>query len=56
LDVWKWQRYSMDYIKGGTKLLLCQVLMGKVYHCTQLVSQMHVQPHEFDRFRSPARI
>src|SRR4051812_34065380 len=26
------QRYSMDYIKGGTKLLLCQVLTGRVYH------------------------
>ncbi|CAF1352093.1 unnamed protein product [Rotaria sp. Silwood1] len=29
--------FSMGYIKGATKLLLCQVLQGKVYHCTQLI-------------------
>ncbi|CAF0806477.1 unnamed protein product [Rotaria sp. Silwood1] len=30
--------YSMGYIKGSTKLLLCQVLQGKVYQCTQLIT------------------
>lgn len=29
--------YSMSYIQGATKLLLCQVLCGKVYKCTKLI-------------------
>ncbi|XP_048239190.1 uncharacterized protein LOC124148675 [Haliotis rufescens] len=29
--------YSMSYIQGATKLLLCQVLPGKVYKCTKLI-------------------
>ncbi|KAK7481278.1 hypothetical protein BaRGS_00027538 [Batillaria attramentaria] len=29
--------YSMGYIAGSTKLLLCQVLPGKVFHCTKLI-------------------
>ncbi|XP_064613659.1 uncharacterized protein LOC135477473 [Liolophura sinensis] len=29
--------YSMGYIQGATSLLLCQVLPGKVYQCTQLI-------------------
>ncbi|XP_033761484.1 uncharacterized protein LOC117343249 [Pecten maximus] len=29
--------YSMGYIHGSTKLLLCQVLPGKVFQCTKLI-------------------
>jgi hypothetical protein len=29
--------YSMTYIKGASKLLLCQVLPGKAYRCTNLI-------------------
>ncbi|KAL8622378.1 hypothetical protein ACOMHN_041706 [Nucella lapillus] len=29
--------YSMGYISGGQKLLLCQVLPGKTYQCTKLI-------------------
>ncbi|XP_069111870.1 uncharacterized protein [Argopecten irradians] len=29
--------YSMSYIQGATKLLLCQVLPGKVFQCTKLI-------------------
>ncbi|XP_021350786.1 uncharacterized protein LOC110448723 isoform X2 [Mizuhopecten yessoensis] len=29
--------YSMSYIHGATKLLLCQVLPGKVFQCTKLI-------------------
>ena len=29
--------YSMGYIQGAQKLLLCQVLPGKVYKCTKLI-------------------
>ena len=29
--------YSMNYIRGASKLLLCQVLPGKVYRCTNLI-------------------
>lgn len=29
--------YSMSYISGSTKFLLCQVLPGKVYNCTKLI-------------------
>ncbi|CAF4803570.1 unnamed protein product, partial [Rotaria magnacalcarata] len=33
----------MGYIKGSTKLLLCQVLQGKVYQCTQLITGADLQ-------------
>ncbi|XP_062589325.1 uncharacterized protein LOC134250975 [Saccostrea cucullata] len=29
--------YSMGYIQGAEKLLLCQVLPGKVFHCKKLI-------------------
>ncbi|XP_060085829.1 uncharacterized protein LOC132565212 [Ylistrum balloti] len=29
--------YSMGYIQGSTKLLLCQVLPGNVFQCTKLI-------------------
>lgn len=29
--------YCMGYIKGADKLLLCQVLPGKVFHCKKLI-------------------
>ncbi|XP_071157641.1 uncharacterized protein [Mytilus edulis] len=29
--------YSMGYISGASQLLLCQVLPGKVFHCTNLI-------------------
>ncbi|XP_066302677.1 uncharacterized protein [Branchiostoma lanceolatum] len=29
--------YSMPYIKGGNRILLCQVLPGKVYQCSSLI-------------------
>eukprot|EP01029_Cantina_marsupialis_P011477 TRINITY_DN2559_c0_g1_i2.p1 TRINITY_DN2559_c0_g1~~TRINITY_DN2559_c0_g1_i2.p1 ORF type:complete len:569 (+),score=173.00 TRINITY_DN2559_c0_g1_i2:83-1789(+) len=29
--------YCMGYIKGGTKLLLSKVLLGKAFHCTKLI-------------------
>ncbi|CAF1404341.1 unnamed protein product [Adineta steineri] len=33
----EYPNYSMGYIKGATKLLLCQILQGKVFQCTQLI-------------------
>ncbi|XP_041366331.1 uncharacterized protein LOC121381203 [Gigantopelta aegis] len=30
--------YSIGYIKGATKLLLCQVLTGKVFQCTKVIT------------------
>ncbi|KAK6168972.1 hypothetical protein SNE40_020113 [Patella caerulea] len=36
--------YSMGYIQGATKLLLCQVLLGKSYTCTALRSSSQVEP------------
>lgn len=35
--------YSMGYIKGGQKLLLCQVLPGKVYKCPGLIHGQALQ-------------
>lgn len=35
--------YSMKYIRGASKLLLCQVLPGKVYRCANLI---HGEPLE----------
>ncbi|CAG5130807.1 unnamed protein product, partial [Candidula unifasciata] len=29
--------YSMSYIQGGSKLMLCQVLPGKVYECQSMI-------------------
>lgn len=44
--------YSMTYIRGASKLLLCQVLPGKVYRCTNLI---HGEPLEIghDSHTSP---
>lgn len=44
--------YSMTYIRGASKLLLCQVLPGKVYRCTNLI---HGEPLEMghDSHTSP---
>ncbi|XP_077979334.1 uncharacterized protein LOC144434691 [Glandiceps talaboti] len=33
----EYPRYSMTYIRGGTRLLLCLVLVGKAYHCDNLM-------------------
>uniref|UniRef100_A0A8B8BUY0 Poly [ADP-ribose] polymerase n=1 Tax=Crassostrea virginica TaxID=6565 RepID=A0A8B8BUY0_CRAVI len=33
----EYPEYSMDYIDGAEKLLLCQVLPGKVFHCKKLI-------------------
>ncbi|ESP03210.1 hypothetical protein LOTGIDRAFT_171695 [Lottia gigantea] len=33
----EYPHYSMSYIQGATKLLLCQVLPGKAYKCTKLI-------------------
>ena len=33
----EYPEYSMDYIQGAEKLLLCQVLPGKVFHCKKLI-------------------
>ncbi|UJR36762.1 hypothetical protein I4U23_029477 [Adineta vaga] len=46
--------YSMGYIKGSTKLLLCQVLQGKVYKCSQLITGSGLQ-HGFDSHCSPCQ-
>ncbi|CAF2086879.1 unnamed protein product [Rotaria magnacalcarata] len=46
--------YSMGYIKGSTKLLLCQVLQGKVYQCTQLITGADLQ-HGYDSHCSPCK-
>ena len=35
--------YSMTYIRGASTLLLCQVLPGKVFRCTNLI---HGEPLE----------
>lgn len=44
--------YSMTYIRGASKLLLCQVLPGNVYRCTNLI---HGEPLEIghDSHTSP---
>jgi len=44
--------YSVTYIRGASKLLLCQVLPGKVYRCTNLI---HGEPLEMghDSHTSP---
>ncbi|CAF4475759.1 unnamed protein product, partial [Rotaria sp. Silwood2] len=46
--------YSMGYIKGSTKLLLCQVLQGKVYQCTQLITGAGLQDG-YDSHCSPCK-
>ncbi|CAF0731653.1 unnamed protein product [Adineta steineri] len=46
--------YSMGYIQGSTKLLLCQVLQGKVYKCTKLINGAGLQ-HGFDSHCSPCQ-
>uniref|UniRef100_A0A8B8BMY6 Poly [ADP-ribose] polymerase n=1 Tax=Crassostrea virginica TaxID=6565 RepID=A0A8B8BMY6_CRAVI len=33
----EYPEYSMHYIRGAEKLLLCQVLPGKVFHCKKLI-------------------
>lgn len=44
--------YSMTFIRGASRLLLCQVLPGKVYRCTRLI---HGEPLEMghDSHTSP---
>lgn len=46
--------YSMGYIKGSSKLMLCQVLQGKVYQCTQLITGASLQDG-FDSHCSPCK-
>lgn len=42
----------MEYIKGASKLLLCQVLPGKVYRCTKLIHGESLQA-DHDSHTSP---
>lgn len=44
--------YSMGYIQGATKLLLSQVLPGKVYNCTKLIHGAPLQKG-YDSHTSP---
>ncbi|XP_076460800.1 uncharacterized protein LOC143293605 [Babylonia areolata] len=44
--------YSMDYIDGATRLLLCQVLPGKVYNCTEIKEGSKLQKG-YDSHMSP---
>lgn len=44
--------YCMGYIKGASKLLLCQVLPGKVYNCTKLIHGAALKAG-FDSHTSP---
>lgn len=44
--------YSMGYIQGATKLLLSQVLPGKVYQCTKLIHGAALQKG-YDSHTSP---
>ncbi|XP_067650642.1 uncharacterized protein [Haliotis asinina] len=44
--------YSMGYIQGSTKLLLCQVLPGKVFKCTKLIHGAALKTG-FDSHTSP---
>ncbi|CAF0808309.1 unnamed protein product [Adineta ricciae] len=46
--------YSMGYIKGSTKLMLCQVLQGKVYKCNKLITGAGLQDG-FDSHCSPCQ-
>ncbi len=42
----------MDYIRGSTQLMLCQILLGKVYHCTKLIHGASLQSG-YDSHMSP---
>lgn len=44
--------YAMEYITSGTKLLLCQVVLGKIYHCTKLIHGAPLQAG-YDSHMSP---
>lgn len=44
--------YAMEYITSGTKLLLCQVVLGKIYHCTKLIHGAPLQ-EGYDSHMSP---
>ncbi|XP_070211703.1 uncharacterized protein [Littorina saxatilis] len=46
--------YSMSYISGSTKLLLCQVLPGKVYNCPGLIHGAKLQKG-YDSHMSPCK-
>ncbi|UJR09457.1 hypothetical protein I4U23_013696 [Adineta vaga] len=48
----EYPNYSMSYIKGATKLLLCQILQGKIFQCTQLIDGADLQDG-FDSHCSP---
>lgn len=47
--------YSMGYISGSSKLLLCQVLPGKVYQCTRLIHGASLKK-EHDSHMSPDKM
>ena len=44
--------YSMAYIRDGIKLLLCQVLPGKVFKCTRIIHGENLR-HGHDSHMSP---
>ncbi|KAK6165907.1 hypothetical protein SNE40_022721 [Patella caerulea] len=46
--------YSMSYIQGATKLLLCQVLPGKAFQCTKLIHGSNLQKG-YDSHTSPCK-
>ncbi|XP_050418622.2 uncharacterized protein LOC126831981 [Patella vulgata] len=46
--------YSMGYIQGATKLLLCQVLPGKAFQCTKLIHGSNLQKG-YDSHTSPCK-
>ncbi|XP_045169852.2 uncharacterized protein LOC123532470 [Mercenaria mercenaria] len=50
----EYPNYSMGYISGATKFLLCQVLPGKVYNCTKLIHGAALQSG-YDSHMSPCK-
>ncbi|KAI3383281.1 hypothetical protein SNEBB_009976 [Seison nebaliae] len=48
----EYPNYSMSYIKGATKILLCQVLLGKSYLCQQQMNGKSLMSG-FDSHMSP---
>ena len=48
----EYPRYSMNYIRDSSKLLLCQVLPGKVYRCRHIIQGESLRPG-FDSHMSP---
>eukprot|EP01006_Ploeotia_vitrea_P065641 TRINITY_DN93579_c0_g1_i1.p1 TRINITY_DN93579_c0_g1~~TRINITY_DN93579_c0_g1_i1.p1 ORF type:complete len:478 (+),score=72.72 TRINITY_DN93579_c0_g1_i1:178-1434(+) len=44
---------SIGYCRGGEKFLLCQILVGKTFHCTHQITGAPLK-HGFDSHRDPS--